>query len=142
METHPPGPGILGLEALFHEPGPHPAGRTKFGDLLKKIDVGVEEKGKAGGKGIHIQASFYSGLDVGQAIRQGEGQLLNRRGPRFPNVIAADTDRIPSGDLPGPKFYRIRDQPQGRAGLCKFVATVVVQVYCRSGHWCIYWDPD
>ncbi len=115
VETEHPGPRILGLETLPHDFGPDPPGGSVFGDLLKKIDMGVEKKGKAAGKIVHLETSFDAGLDIADPVCQRKSQLLHRRGAGLPNVVAADADGVPSGDLLGTILHGIHDQPDGGA---------------------------
>ena len=97
MKPHPPGPGILGFEPLLHDLGPHPSGRSEFGNLFEEIEMGIEKKGKAWSKIIHMKPSFNGRLRVGDTVRQCESQFLYGRRTRFTDMITADTDRVPSG---------------------------------------------
>src|SRR5271157_6576159 len=47
MEAHPPGSGLSRLEAVTHNPCPHPPCRPQLCDFFKEVNVGVEEEGKS-----------------------------------------------------------------------------------------------
>ena len=70
--------GIFRLVFLLHGPGPDPPGRPHLGDLLEEIEVGVEEERQPGREILDVQARGQGVLDVGEAVGQGEGQLLGR----------------------------------------------------------------
>ena len=54
-------------------------------------------------------------LDVGDGVGQREGHFLNRRGAGFANVIAADGDGVPFGQLAGGPGEQVGDDAHGRA---------------------------
>ena len=70
---------LLGSEALRHDVGPHAAGGTVLGHFLEQVVVGVPEERQAGGEGIDVHARRRCRLDVGDAVGQREGDLLDRR---------------------------------------------------------------
>src|SRR4030042_6078763 len=108
MEPHPPGAGILGLEPVLHDVSPHPSGCPELGNLFKEIQMRVKEEGETRGKGINIQfLSFHDILDIGYPVSQGESQFLDSSGACLPNVIAADADSIPQGNMPGTELAGI-----------------------------------
>ncbi len=49
-------------------------------------------------------------LGVGDAVGNGEGHFLGCRGPRFADVIAADADGVPLGDIVAAEAEYVRDQ--------------------------------
>jgi hypothetical protein len=71
---------MFGLEPLTHDLCPDPPGSPEFGNLLKEVDVGIEEKGKPGGKVVDVEASFDGRVNISDGIGQGEGEFLNCRG--------------------------------------------------------------
>ena len=112
VEAHRPGAGILRPVALPHPARPDPPRGAVLADLFKKVEMGVKEKRKPRGKVIHRQPRRNPRLHVGEAVGQGEGQLLHRRGARLADMVAADADRIPARHLLGGKGKDIGDQPQ------------------------------
>ncbi|EKD50471.1 MAG: hypothetical protein ACD_62C00532G0003 [uncultured bacterium] len=91
--------GILGIETALHFPGPNPACRAVFGDLLKKIRMRVKKERKPWGKRINIQPSGHTMFDVFQTIVKCKGQFLYGCGARFTNVITGDRYRVPFGQV-------------------------------------------
>src|SRR5712692_687333 len=91
--------GIFGVMAVFHLARPQPAGGPELGDLLKQVVVDVEKERELRGEAVHGKSSFYGSLDVGQPIIEGKGQFLHRGRSGLANVIAADADWMPFGNL-------------------------------------------
>ena len=65
-----------GAVVLLQPPGPDAASGAELADLLEEVAVGVEEEGEAGGELVDVEAGGAGGLDIGEPVRQGEGQLL------------------------------------------------------------------
>src|SRR6267143_5152708 len=93
------GARILGTEAFRHDPGPETARGAVFGDFFKKIVVGIEEKRKLWRKFIDAESGVERGLDIGDAIGEGEGHFLDGGGAGFADVIAGDGDGVPLGKI-------------------------------------------
>ena len=108
VEAQHHGAGVLGPEALLHDLGPEAAGRPEFGHLFQEIRVGVEEEGEPRPEFIHLHARLDGRLDVGDAVGQGEGDLLHRGGAGLPDVVAADADGVPLGHFLGADTRRCR----------------------------------
>ena len=68
--------------------------------------MGVEKEGQPGADDIHAQPGLPGRFHVGDAVGQGEGHLLNGRGAGLPDMIAADADGVPLGDLLGRKIRK------------------------------------
>ena len=111
VKPHPQGSGILGLESFLHDSGPHPPGRTELCNLFEKVHVRIKKEGKSRGEIVHSKTPLNGRFRIRNAIGQREGQLLHCCGTRLPDVIPADTDRIPAGNLLCPEFHRIRNHP-------------------------------
>ena len=105
------GLGICCLKSFPHYFSPQTPRCPVLGDLLKKIHVGIEEEGKPGPKCIHIQTNSKRCLDVCNPVRQCEGHLLHSGGTRFPDMIPADADRIPHGDIFSTIGKYVRNNP-------------------------------
>src|SRR4030067_2209740 len=104
MKSEHPGTGLLGHKTLPHDLSPDPPCRPEFCNLFKEVDVGVEKEGEPRSKIIHVEAPLHGSFHVSDSVGQGECQLLNCRRTGFTDMIAADADRIPSGDLFGALF--------------------------------------
>ena len=98
VEAQPPRALVLGVEALAHDPGPHPAGGPELGHLLEDVVVAVEEEGQARRELVDGQPGVEGGLHVGDPVGQRERHLLHGRAALLAEVIAADRDRVPAGD--------------------------------------------
>jgi hypothetical protein len=114
VEAHPP--GLLALRAigLAHLAGPDPARGAVLGDFLEEVDVGVEEEGKPGGEVVDFEASLDRLLDVGEAVLEGEGELLLRGRSRLANVVSGDRDRVPARHPLGRPLDHVADQSHRR----------------------------
>src|SRR4029079_5756995 len=67
--------------------------------LFKKVVVRVEEERESLAKAIEVQARLDRRFNVSDGVSKREGDLLNSRRPRFSNVVSADRDRVPVGQL-------------------------------------------
>ena len=108
------GPLVLGLEPLGHDPGPHPPGGAELGHLLEQVVVRVPEEAEPGREVVHAQARGQRRLHVGDAVGQGEGDLLDRRRAGLTDVVAGDRDGVPGGELPGAVGEGVGDDPHRR----------------------------
>ena len=97
MEPHPPAPRVAGAVAIAHVPRPDAAGGAELGDLLEEVVVHVPEEREPRREPIHVELPGDPVLHVAEAVGEGEGQLLRRRGARLPDVVARDADRVPVG---------------------------------------------
>ena len=95
VEAQHHGLGIGGAETLLHDRCPEAARRTELGGLFKQVVMGVKEEGQARGEFVERQSGRKRRLDVGNAIRQGEGDFLHRRRSRFTNVITGNRNGVP-----------------------------------------------
>jgi hypothetical protein len=107
----------LRTEALAHQLGPQPASGAELRDLLEEVVVDVEEEREAMRELIDRQASAREQLaHVGDAVGEREGELLDRRRPRFADVVAADRHGVPARYLDRAELDRVGDQPDRRLG--------------------------
>ncbi len=113
-------PLVAGPEALGHDPGPHPPCRPVLGDLLEEVVVGVPEERQPGSEVVHLEPGRQRRLDVGDAVGEREGDLLDGGRPRLPDVVARDRDRVPVGQLLRAVAKGVDDEPhrRTRAGRC------------------------
>jgi hypothetical protein len=85
-------------------------------DLLEEIEVCVEEERQARRERVDVEARFASELDVREAVRQREGELLRRGAAGLADVVAGDRDRVEARHLGRAEPNRVRDEPHRRAG--------------------------
>ena len=81
-------------EALAHERGPDPAGRAEFRDLGEDVVVGVEEEREARREDVDLEAGRDGRLDVGDAVREREPELLRGTRAGLADVVPGDRDRV------------------------------------------------
>jgi len=76
----------------------------------------VEEEGELRREIVHGLPGVDSRLDVGDPVRQREGDFLHGGAARLADVIAADADRVPVGHLARAVVEQVRDQAHRRLG--------------------------
>jgi hypothetical protein len=76
--------------------------------------VAVEEEAQSRGELVDVETGCHRRLDVREAVRQREGQLLRGGAARLADVVAADRDRVPSGHVLGAEEDDIGDQAHRR----------------------------
>ena len=103
-------------EPLGHDPRPHAAGRPVLGHLLEEVVVGVPEEAQPRGEVVDVQPGGQGGLHVGDAVGEGEGDLLDGRRAGLADVVAGDGDRVPAGQVLRAVGERVGDQPHRRPG--------------------------
>ena len=116
MEAQHGGSWLLGAEALAHQPGPQAAGGAELGNFFQKTVVRVEEEGNLPGKIIHVQPDGDGGLDVGDGVDHGKGQLLHGGGAGLADVVARDADGVPVRHLLLAEAEHVGDQAHGGGG--------------------------
>ena len=101
--------------AVAQPPGPDAAGGAVLGDLLEEVDVGVEEEAEPGRERRRSsRPAAMRRLDVGEAVGEGERQLLGGRRARLADVVAGDRDRVPARHLGGAEAHHVAHQPHRR----------------------------
>ena len=90
---------IFGAETLLHDFCPDAAGGAELGNLFKQVVVGVEEERQARSEFINIHADLDGGVNVGDAVGQGEGDFLHGAGTGFTDMVAGDGDGVPLGHV-------------------------------------------
>ena len=116
VETEEGGLRVLGPEPFGHQLGPHPPGGPILGDLLEQVVVGVPEEAEPGGEGVDVETGGQGGLHVGDAVGDGEGDLLHRRRSGLSDVVAGDGDGVPRGQVLGTVGEGVGDESHRRAG--------------------------
>ena len=116
VEAHHHRARAPGLEALFHDRGPETACGAELAHLLQQVVVAGEKEAEPSGEGIDIEAGRDGGIDVGDAVREREGDLLGRGAARFAHVVAGDGDGVPAGDALRAETEDVRDQPHAGRG--------------------------
>ncbi len=90
---------ILCAEAFHHNARPEAAGGAVLGDFLEKVVVGVEKERKLRSEFVDAKPGVKRGLDVSDAISEGEGDFLDSGRASFADVIAGDGNRVPLGEM-------------------------------------------
>src|SRR5207249_7423889 len=102
------------MKTALHLPGPEPPGRAKLRDLLKKVVVDIEEERELRREAVHVEPRLERRLHVCQTIVERKGQLLYGGRTGLADVIAADTDGVPFGDMLRAITERVHNEPQVR----------------------------
>src|SRR5258708_14234765 len=110
METERPRLGVAGAISLTQVARPDASGRSELCYLLKEVEMGIEEKGESRSKDVDVESTLETRIDVCEAIREREGQLLRRSRSSLPNVISGDRHRIPLRNLGSAVFNRVHHQ--------------------------------
>ena len=116
MEPQHHGARVLGAEAFFHYPGPHPSGRPELGHLFEQIVLGYEEEGQPRAEVVDLKSGIEGCLDIGDGVGEGESQFLHRRSPGLTHVVAGDTDGVPLGHIFVAVLEHVHHQPHGWPG--------------------------
>ncbi len=90
---------IFCSESFGHDLVPDSTARPELCDFLEEIVMAVPEERQAGGEVIDIKTGVNSCLHVGNGIRQGKCDFLNRSRASLSNVVARDRDRVPLRDV-------------------------------------------
>ena len=103
------------MKTFFHDSGPDPPRRSEFGNFFEKILVRAEKERESRGEVVHAKSLAQCGFHIRDAIRNGEGHLLDRCASRLTHVIPADTDAVPEGHILCAKRNDIGNHPHGGA---------------------------
>ena len=115
VKAHLLGAGLGGAEPVAHDPGPQPPGRPELGDLLQEVVVGREEERQPASERVDVETGGDGRFHVGDRMRAGEGDLLNRGRAGLADVIAADRDGVPVGQLGAAVLDDVGHDPQRRS---------------------------
>ena len=116
VEAQPLGAFGPGAVDVAHPARPDPARGAELGDLLEEVDVRVEEEAQPGREDVDVEPARAAQLDVGEAVREGEGELLRRGRAGLPDVVAGHRQRLVARDLRGAPLDQVGDQAQVRLG--------------------------
>jgi len=116
VEPHQPRARVLRPVALPHLARPDPPRRPVLRDLLEEVQVRVEEEREPRREVVHVEPPLDPPLHVREPVRERERELLRRRRPRLPDVVAGDRDRMPLRHLPRAELDHVRHQPHRRLG--------------------------
>ena len=94
---------VLHAPALEADPVPHGGEGPHLAGLLDEADPGVDEEADPADHRrqvawVHLARGGH-GVDDADGRGQGVGDLLDRGGPRFLEVVAADVHRVPARDV-------------------------------------------
>jgi len=73
--------------------------------------VRVEEEGQPRREIVDVEPGADTGLDVGEAVGEGERELLHGGRSRLADMVAADADRVPPGNSIRAEGHDIGDDP-------------------------------
>ena len=90
VEAHEPRLRVARAEGLAQLARPDPPGGAVLGDLLEEVDLRVEEEAQPRREVVDVQAALDGLLDVGEAVLEGEGELLRGGRPGLADVVAGD----------------------------------------------------
>ena len=108
--------GLPRPEAIPHHGGPDAPRRPQLGDLLEEVVVDVEEEAQARREAVDVEAALDAGVDVAEAVGQGEGQLLHRRRARLADVIAGDRHGVEARHVAGAELDGVHHDAHRRLG--------------------------
>src|SRR5262249_22380863 len=108
-------PWTSGAKAVCHAPRPQAARCAELRDLFDEIVVRVEEKRDALAELVDVQAGLDRGLNICRSVCDGERDFLDGRGTCLSNVVAANRNRVPLGEMPLAEGENIGDDSQRRA---------------------------
>ena len=74
--------------------------------------MSVEEEAQARREPVHVEAAAYGRLDVGDPVREREGDLLHGRAAGLAHVVARDRDRVPARNVLGAEAHEVRREAQ------------------------------
>ncbi len=103
--------GSLAPNRSLHQARPQPAGGAQLRDLLEEVGVAVEEEREARQERVGIDAAADQLGHVGDAVGDGERQLLRGRGAGLADVVAGDRHRVPARHVGRAELDQVADQP-------------------------------
>ncbi len=107
---------LVGAVALAHRDGPDAPGDPAEHRVLGVHAVAEEER-EVRREVVDVHPAREVRLDVGEAIREGEGELAQRVRPRFSDVVARDRHRVEVADpVRDEPFLDVGHAPQGELG--------------------------
>ena len=80
---------LIGSVFVAHRGRPNPP-RHPAHHRVFRVHAVTEEERQILGKIVNVHSPRQIGFNIGEAIRQGKGQLRNRIGPSFGDVITGD----------------------------------------------------
>ena len=112
--------GVLDAVALAAQLVPELRERPQLRDLLDEVQARVDEERDAPDDLAEVVlghlARVAHGVEHRDRRRQRVGDLLRRRRPGLLQVVAADVDRVPLGDVRVRPGDHVGDQPDARPG--------------------------
>ena len=114
VEAHQPRLRVARPIGVAQLARPDPPRRAILGDLLEKVDVGVEEEAQTRREVVDVHPARDLLLDIRQAVLERERQLLRSRRTGLADVVAADRDRMPARHLTRRPLHHVAQQPHRR----------------------------
>src|SRR5712691_3724465 len=116
VEAHQPRARVLRSVFLPQLASPDAPRGSVFRDLLEEVEMRVEEEGETRREVIDVETALDRPVDVCEAVRERERELLRRGRAGLADVVARDRDRMPLGHLLRAELDHVRDQPHRRLG--------------------------
>src|SRR5207302_9263307 len=80
---------------------------------FEQIVVRVEEEGELRGELVDAEAGIERGLDVSDAVAEGEGDFLDGGRVGFTDVVAGDGDGVPAREMVAAPSENVGDDAHG-----------------------------
>jgi len=102
------------VKAAPHDSGVEAPRRAKLGNLLEQIAVCRKEEGQARRERINREPGLDRARHVLNRVSERKGELLDRGGASFANMISGNRDRIPVRHIIRAETENLGDQSHAR----------------------------
>ena len=102
--------------ALAHLPRPDTPRGAVLRDLLEEVHVRVEEEREPRREVVDVEPPLTTGVDVREAVREGERELLRRGRAGLADVVAGDRDRVHARQLARAVLDHVHHEPHRGLG--------------------------
>ncbi len=116
MKAQFPRPLFLCLVTLLHMPRPDAACSPELGNLLKEIEMGIEEKGETRRKIVNIYPPLHGVIHIAESVKERESQFLGSSGSGLSDVIPADRNGVELRHLHHAEFDNVSNNPHMWSG--------------------------
>ena len=86
---------VLRATVFTHHARPDTPRGAELRDLLEEVHVRVEEERESRREVVDVKPALATGVDVREAVGEGERELLGGGRSRLADVVAGDRDRVP-----------------------------------------------
>src|SRR5262249_14153046 len=102
--------------ALTQLARPDSAGGTVLRDLLEEVEVRVEEERETGREIVDVEAALDACLDVREAVRERERELLRGSRSGLADVVSGGRHGMPLRNPASAELDHVDDEPHRRLG--------------------------